>query len=122
MVRLLAVPETPMHWQNAFIGEEREVVEISHKKADNSIYKFYIDNQDGSGLRKIKNGGGPDSYSAHVDQHEYLRELWESDWQQWNPILHAAERHKSDEWQQKNFPEEFKRMESLRNMITNSKK
>lgn len=118
LVKLLAA-DKPLHWQNRLVGEERQIVEVLHRKGEGEEeYRFWIDNADGSGLRKIERGGGPDSYSAHVDGFEMIRELDESEWQQWDKDKWEAERIAGDEWQKKNFPEEYKQMLSLRKMIT----
>lgn len=113
LVRLHQVKEPPMHWQNAFAGQERQVVRIKYNS--NGVAKFfYIDNQDGSGIQKIIAGGGPGSYSAHVERFDIIRELPESEWQVWDPHLHRIYRNACDDWQKEHYPEEFERMEGLR--------
>lgn len=112
-VKILKTPTMPMHWQNAFIGEHRQAVRIDHGN-----HRFWIDNQDGSGLHKIAVGGGPGSYSAHLAEFHFIRELPESEWQQWDPILHRKHREAVDAWQKANFPEEFERMQELRKIIS----
>lgn len=113
LVRLHKTDERPMHWQNALVGELRQVVEVNYNR-DGETKAFYIDNQDGSGLKKISAGGGPDSYSAHVAGFDLISEVPESEWQQWDPVLHKTERDKCDAWQAANFPVEFERMKGLR--------
>lgn len=112
LVKILQAQHTPMHWQNAFVGEHRQAVQIHH-----GSHRFWIDNQDGSGLQKIACGGGPGSYSAHLAEFEFIRELPESEWQQWDPLLHRKHREVVAAWQKEHFPEEFERMEGLRKII-----
>lgn len=116
-VKLLPVPSTKMHWQNAFAGDVRQVVAIKYRKPNGELHQFWIDNQDGSGLQKIYAGGGPGSYSAHVEAFEFIRELPESEWQKWDPILHSYYRTKHTEWALRNHPEEWEKMERLRKLI-----
>jgi hypothetical protein len=110
VVRLLPVPGTPLHWQNVFAGEHRQVVEITH--SDGCV--FMIDNADGSGLLKIKNGGGPDSMSRHVEGCEFIGLVPDDQAQQFNEIKCRAIDMQVDTWQQERYPEEWKRLESLR--------
>lgn len=117
LVKLLKQLSPPLHWQNAFEGQERQVVAITCKRTDGSKEQFWIDNEDGSGLRKIEKGGGPDSYSAHLGSFEFIRELPESEWQEYSPLIHKLQREICDNWQRTNYPEDFKRMEALRKMI-----
>lgn len=118
LVKLLPVSEPKMHWQNAFVNTERQVVLIKPKSGN----QFWIDNGDGSGLLKISNGGGPDSYSAHVSEFEFIRELPESEWQQWNPKLYYSYREQCENWQKLNFPNEYERIKKLREAIIENRK
>lgn len=95
LVKVLAVKEPKMHWQNAFVNEERQVVLVKCKGG----HQFWIDNQDGSGLLKISKGGGPDSYSAHINEFEFIRELQEREWQQFDKIKFELSRMKVEDWQ-----------------------
>lgn len=113
MVRILAEPATPMHWQNAFVGEDRQAVLVQYDNQE----PFLIDNQDGSGLLKIAKGGGPDSYSAHIESHELLHDVPELEWYQYDRAQHLIQRGLVDVWQQENFPEEYERMTKLKEML-----
>jgi hypothetical protein len=62
VVKLLPVARPPLHWQNAFVGQQRQVVEVFHNG-----HTFLIDNMDGSGLKKIEARGGPDSMSRYIE-------------------------------------------------------
>lgn len=117
LVKLLPVEKPPMHWQNAFAGEERQVVKITH-----GDYSFYIDNEDGSGLHKISRGGGPDSYSAHIEGFDIIRDLPEQEWNQWDIEKHDEFRKKSDAWAAKHFPEEHKKVQALKTGLAALKK
>ena len=111
-VLLLEVPETPLHWQNAFAGEVCQAVFCKTR-----THQFIIDNQDGSGLHKVAQGGGPGCYSAHIDACEFIGNVPESEWIQWNPIEHIKRRDHRHTWMKQHFPEGFKRMEMLREQI-----
>jgi hypothetical protein len=112
-VRLLPVSDPKMHWQNAFAGEIIQAVEVTGRGES-----FLISNQDGSGLRKIHRGGGPDSGSWHIADHELLDEVTdESLWFSYDPALWDAIERKSDAWSAKHFPEEHKRSQALKASI-----
>ncbi len=113
LVRLLKSEKTPCHWQNAFVGEIRQVVKVHPEGQD----EFYIDNEDGSGLLKIERGGGPDSYSAHVGPFEWLSVVPEKDWIQWNKEKHLKLRQRSDDWMKENHLQVYERMQSMKKTI-----
>jgi len=113
LVKLLPVAQPPMHWQNCFAGQDRQVVKVVCKDG----YTFYMDNQDGSGLLKISKKGGPDSYHASINEHEFIRELNENEWQQFDLLLHKKHRQECDDWQKKNFPNDYKKIEALKQSI-----
>jgi len=114
LVRIAEQHDTPMSWQNAFAGMVRQAVAI---ESEGGQHRFLIDNEDGTGLLKILRGGGPDSYSAHIGIHEIIEDVPESEWIQYDPVLHKRQRGMVDAWQQANFPEDFARMQKLRDMI-----
>jgi hypothetical protein len=109
VVRLLEVKEPPMHWQNAFVGEHRQVVEITHNGRS-----FLIDNADGSGLLKLEEGGGPGSMSRHVGEFEFIGLVPDDQAQQWSPQKCAIIDKQVDSWQETNHPEMFKKMQALK--------
>lgn len=110
-VRLGVIPEKPLHWQNALVGEIIQAVQIIPRTGGD----FFISNEDGSGLRKIEKGGGPDSYSAHLDgPFELLEDVPEEKWYKWDGFVHALLNIAFDEWAQKNHPEEFAKLQELR--------
>lgn len=113
VARLLPVAN-PMHWQYRLAGQERQIVEIEYCPDGIKPYKFWIDNGDGSGLRKIERLGGPDSYSAHVAEFEFISDLPESEWKQWDPELHNLQNAEMEAWQKENHPEEYGRLLKLR--------
>jgi hypothetical protein len=75
---------------------------------------FLIDNMDGSGLRKIAAGGGPDSMSRHIDASEFVGLVPDESAQQWSPEKCKLIDEAVDKWQKENYPEEHKRLEGLR--------
>jgi hypothetical protein len=60
-VMIHEVEKPPFHWQNAFVGERRQAIEVTQDG-----YSFMIDNNDGMGWAKLLRGGGPDSDSKHL--------------------------------------------------------
>jgi hypothetical protein len=109
LVKILPVENPVGHWQNAFIGEERQAVLIYHQD-----YEFLIDNSDGYGLKKIYAGGGPDSYSAHLSNYEILGPIPESEWNQPDEKRHRENQKKVDAWLEQQNGEEFKKIKALR--------
>jgi hypothetical protein len=109
LVKILPVEKPPMHWQNAFVGQERQAVKVSYKD-----YSFLIDNADGSGLKKIAARGGPDSYHASIEANEFIRDLPESEWQQFDKFKFDRYRFLSDAWQKEKYPEEYKKIQALK--------
>lgn len=109
-VRLAAVPEHPMYWQNAFAGETVQAVEITAGK-----HSWLIDNSDGSGLRKIERGGGPDSYSAHIDVcFEVLDEVPEAKWNAYDVEAHKSRHALVEAYQQKADPVEYEKLRAMK--------
>lgn len=109
VVKLLKVEETPMHWQNAFEGEHRQVVEITHNGKS-----FMIDNADGSGISKLEARGGPWSMSRHIGAFEFIGDVPLEMAQQWSPQKCAIIDKQVDSWQETNHPEMYKRMQALK--------
>jgi len=59
-VRVIVGPcEVSTYWHNGLEGTEREAVKVWSDRYPEQE-PFYIDNEDGSGWRKVTNGGGPD--------------------------------------------------------------
>lgn len=116
LVKIHAVKEKPMYWQNAFEGQERQIVEVEYFHPDGSKGLFWLDNQDGTGLAKIEKGGGPDSYSAHLEENtfDFIRELEESEWQYFDVLIYNLNRAQVDEYQKTNFPKDYEEMQSFK--------
>jgi hypothetical protein len=51
----------PAYWAREFVGQEREAVEVSYFDKP-----FYLDNEDGSGWRKVTEGHGSPAW-GHRD-------------------------------------------------------
>jgi hypothetical protein len=109
VVKLLPVPATPLHWQNAFVNENRQVVEVTHNGRS-----FLIDNADGSGLLKIEAGGGPGSMSRHIDAFEFIGLVPDDQVQEWSPFKCRLIDAQVDKWQQENYPGEHKKLQALK--------
>lgn len=121
LVRIKKVDDPPLHWQNAFEDEERQVVVIVPEKITDDD-RFYIDNGDGSGLQKIAEGGGFRSYHASVSDFEYIRELPEDEWQQPDPVKREEHKKKVEAWQRENYPEHFRQLDRLRKSFKRTNK
>lgn len=115
MVKLLPVKEPPMHWQNAFAYEHRQVMEVVHNGKS-----FYLDNQDGSGRLKILAGGGPGSMSRHVEAHELIGLVPDGQEVKYDPERRRIEDEKIEAWQKKSFPAEYEKVQALKMAWTNS--
>jgi hypothetical protein len=115
MVKIAKVPEQPLHWQNVWAANSMD--EIQAVKVVHNGKPFYIDNTDGSGLKKIAALGGPDSYSAHINMN-YALELKEvtdeTAWHRWDPFIHKQRKQFEDNWNEINHPEEYKKILLLR--------
>lgn len=122
LVKLLAVDQPRMHWQNALAGEERQAVEITQhaEQGDCGNYVFLIDNGDGSGLLKLEAGGGPGSMHRSVQNFELIGEVTETEWQQWDPQLCKLTDLRVEAWQAENYPEDFAKLKALQASWANS--
>ncbi|MBN8668746.1 MAG: hypothetical protein J0M30_14710 [Chitinophagales bacterium] len=107
------VESNKMHWQNAFAGKFRQIVEIKHK----DYPPFYIDNEDGSGLRKIAKGGGPDSYHADVSDFDFVEFVPQMLWFAWDPMKHKILGIIVDKYQKEVCPEEYEKLKQLQESL-----
>lgn len=72
-------------WFIPFIGHEREVIEVV---LPTDSEPFYIDNKDGSGLKKVLEGRGSFKYFHRtIYTGEILSEVRKEDWQRHWPAL-----------------------------------
>lgn len=109
--RLRQVTSRESHWQNAFVGEICQIIEVIPPGKDKS---FFIDNEDGSGLLKLVKNGGPDSYHASIGDFDLIEEVPIAYAKFFDPIKHKERRIKSDLWMKEHFPELHKKLEALR--------
>ena len=59
---------TPLHWQNAFVGKERECIEVIYNNES-----FLIDNENGTGFYKVTQGmGSPNVGHSSIADHVML--------------------------------------------------
>lgn len=119
LVRLLPVKAPLLHWQNAFAGHCRQAVEIAYPDKPS----FYIDNGDGQGLFKVESRGGPECGSRHIQPgaFEIISHVDESQWQQLEGGLYRETEATIDNWQKETHPEEWKKMQQLKQAWDNSK-
>ena len=96
-----------------YIGTKRQAVKVSvgnHRP-------FYLDNEDGTGLYKIFNGGGSEHEHRSLGEPKELKEVPEKDWNR--KILKGKgrdiEKFCDDYWKKKN-PEKFVMFEKRRKM------
>lgn len=119
LVKILAVEKPPLSWQNAFVEQTRQAVEITDQKGN----KFYIDNGDGTGLDKAESGGGPGQMSRHLQSgaFEILAKIDEAVWQRVDAQLWRDTDAKIDAWQKANHPEEWQKLQDLKESWAKSK-
>lgn len=109
-----------LSWLRPLVGTQRQILQITDQVTG---YRFYIDNEHGEGLRKIKRGGGPDSGSHHLgqDDFEIVRFLPDSEINPWNMVEHYAFQQRNDDWLARKEPEAWARLEGLRqSFLTNN--
>lgn len=116
LVELHLVRNPPLHWQNAFAGEQRQVVEVRC----GGQKTFLIDNADGSGFKKIAARGGPDSMSRYVGGFKFIAPVEDGQIQQWNPEKCKEIDAMVEKWQQANYPEEYKKLQAAKSAWENS--
>jgi len=119
LVRLAAVADPPLAWQNAFAGQTRQAVEVTDQKG----YKFYIDNGDGSGLDKAESRGGPGQMSRHIQPgaFEIVAQVDEAQWQRLDAQLWRDTDAAVEAWQKANHPQEYERLQALREAWASSR-
>lgn len=78
-------------WYTPFIGTERQVIEC--KAAD---YTFYLDNMDGSGLKKVLNGGWPNDGHYSIYPAEIMHEVPAEHWNHYTPELAQIQKDEID--------------------------
>lgn len=114
LVKLHAVKNPPLHWQNAFVGTMRQAVEIEWR---DTATKFYIDNGDGQGLFKAENRGGPEF--GHRDLQpgafEIVANVYYSQWNRLTAGLYLETEKQIEDWQKTNHPQEWEKMQALKN-------
>jgi hypothetical protein len=120
-VQLFPVKEPVLHWQNAFVGEIHQAVQVYHFRPDGECRPFLISNQDGSGIKKMEKGGGPDSQSWHIVLEACVigNEVPEPLWNTWSEFATAHMEGIVEQWQEENYPEQFKRLQALKQTIKN---
>lgn len=114
IVRLFPVKDPPNHWQNAFAHQERQAVRIS---TPDEKEIFFIDNGDGSGLKKIEARGGPGSMSRHIQAGCFeIVEAFppESSWQQYDPAKRRETDQVVEDWQKEHHPEQYAKMQRMK--------
>ena len=111
-VRLIENVQQPYHWQNAFAGQHRQIVFVKY-----GAHTFAIDNEDGSGILKILNGGGPDMYSAHVADYHYVCDVPKSDWIPYSVEKCKFHQRAYDIWMEAHHPAKLKEVQMLRDSI-----
>lgn len=119
LVKIMAVEKPPLSWQNAFVGQTRQAVEINYKGQP----PFYIDNGDGQGLFKAENRGGPENGSRHL-QAGAFEIVAQVDEGQWNKLTAGAylETEKAiEDWQKTNHPEKWEQVQALKDAWAQSK-
>lgn len=108
-------------WFVPFIGQEREAVEVC------SWQKFYIDNKDGSGVKKVVEGKGSPRYGHRsIYPAQVLNEIPKENWSRHWPALTDRIEEEIDIAWRKIDPEGYNQMkeetEALRQTIMKMRK
>ena len=104
-------------WFVPFIGQHRQVVEVIQDGQT-----FYMDNEDGSGFRKVTEGrGSPQFGHRSFYPAEILSEVCPSEWTKWFPALQDRIQEDVDiAWRQidrEGYNEDKEKLESLKRTI-----
>lgn len=112
------VKETPLHWQNPEVGSRRQAIEVDFRGS-----KFIIDNEHGVGYSKVTRGRGSFQHGhASVVGPKDVKYIEDSKiYSIIFTINLKQQEQKFDRWAEKNHPEEFKRLKSLRDSIRSQK-
>lgn len=130
-VRVWEYKEKPLWWFNFEVEQERSV-NLGHNYAVIEALKihcknsepFYISNQFGVGMRKLRKGGWPrQSHSSFGGKFEEIPP--KKGWLAYPTKSFCLKDYERQErarrqWQKKNFPEEFEKSERLRKLIIKS--
>lgn len=103
--------ETQTWWQNRHIGQERQGILITYRGET-----WLIDNQHGEGYYKVTLGlGSPNVGHKSIANYEIIRELPENEWKRGiDREALKAESEAHDAWLEKNFPEQFAKLQALK--------
>jgi len=108
--------EGKMWWQNQFIGQRRQGIEITYQKK-----KWIIDNEYGDGFYKVIYGmGSPRVGHKSISNPIKIKHIKDNDI---NQIVDAVglkeEQEENRKWAKEVDPEGFKKSEALRNALKN---
>jgi len=108
-------------WFVPFIGTERQAVEVTYGDS-----KFYLDNADGNGIRKVTKGmGSPTHGHKSIYPERILHEVPKEHWQLFHPGLSEIIQEEIDEaWMQidpDGYTQHKKDVQSLLDSIKNMK-
>lgn len=132
-IKVTEAKDRPLYWSNFEVDQQRST-NLGHDYAIIEALKiwyrdsepFYISNQFGIGIRKLRKGGWPDH--THFSFPEGSEEVDICRNGKWFPTtsfcLKEYEAHEAERraWQKKNFPVEFERHEQLRAQIKSFKR
>lgn len=122
-VRVEVEKDKPLYWYNFEILEMRTsrvtALEVTYQEpGSDSKQVFCISNHFGVGVHKLEAGGWPNKqhFSLPKDFTEYTAEEW-TEYEQiptsFDPLGFANHEFKRDEWQKKNYPEEYGNRQAL---------
>jgi hypothetical protein len=125
LVNIRQVIHPPMHWQNAFVGKQRQAVQVYYFDHMGECKTFLLDNEDGSGILKIEKGGGPDSMSRHIPLEcaDVINEFTDTGlWKMYNEEKRRQIDREVDQWSATNYPEDHARIQALKDTIIQMKR
>jgi hypothetical protein len=105
-VAMVKQHEKKLHWQNAFVGNVRQVLVVHWRMGIKDSYTSILDNDDGSGLAKIESGWWPNMPHREIEIVEEIKELYElpeREWNQFNPLRYQAINAQVETYQEQRF-------------------
>lgn len=110
LVKIQASPDKPLWWNNAFIGQTRQAIEITQ-----GDITFHIDNECGDGFHKATKGMGCPPYGHRsLDAYEVIEYIEPKYWYRiFDNVKIAGEEFIIKEFQEKADPLAFAKLQSL---------
>ena len=113
IVRLLQDDEKPLWWQNAYVGQEIQAIEISYSGST-----WRISNMNGTGYYKVTEGqGSPQCGHASLGKHEFVKYISPAEMTTKLDMEGIAAHNKIvEDFQRTKDPVQFEKIQSLKRM------